>query len=429
MQRLKVSENKRFLCLEDGSPFFWLGDTAWELFHRLSLEEAERYFQVRAKQGFTVTQIVALAEFDGLTEPNYYGRFPLLKNERGAYDPCLWDTAGPNSYWDHVDAVLDLAEKYNMYVAFVATWGDKYFKAHGVGPEIFTPENARRYGRMLGERYGGRDNLLWVLGGDRGLAAYAHFKVNEALALGLREGEKKRHLITCHPGGAQSSSRYFPTEDWLDFNMIQSGHNCRNLKNYEYVQHDYALEPIKPTLDAEPRYEDHPVDFNPENGYFDAPDIRQAAYWGVFSGGLGITYGHHSVWRMNRAFSAYYPLTWEAGLERPGACQMRHLKALILRYPFFERVPAQELLAENYGGASYIAAARGARYALFYAPNGVDVPVRLGMLPGGTVRAAWYSPVTGETQEIGVLDNAGIRVFSPEMRGRDQDVVLCLESC
>ena len=61
MQRLKVSENKRFLCLEDGSPFFWLGDTAWELFHRLSLEEAERYFQVRAKQGFTVTQTVALA--------------------------------------------------------------------------------------------------------------------------------------------------------------------------------------------------------------------------------------------------------------------------------------------------------------------------------------------------------------------------------
>ena len=171
------------------------------------------------------------------------------------------------------------------------------------------------------------------------------------------------------------------------------------------------------------------MDFNPENGYFDAPDIRQAAYWGVFSGGLGITYGHHSVWRMNRAFSAYYPLTWEAGLERPGACQMRHLKALILRYPFFERVPAQELLAENYGGASYIAAARGARYALFYAPNGVDVPVRLGMLPGGTVRAAWYSPVTGETQEIGVLDNAGVRVFSPEKRGRDQDIVLCLESC
>jgi len=41
--RLKVSENRRFLVREDGSPFFWLGDTAWELFHRSTREEAGRY--------------------------------------------------------------------------------------------------------------------------------------------------------------------------------------------------------------------------------------------------------------------------------------------------------------------------------------------------------------------------------------------------
>lgn len=429
MQLLKVSENKRFLCREDGTPFFWLGDTAWELFHRLSLEEAERYFQIRAGQGFTVTQIVALAECDGLTEPNYYGRFPLKKNGAGEYDPCLWDTESPNSYWDHVDAVMDLAEQYGIYVAFVATWGDKYFKAHGVGPVIFDPENAREYGRMLGERYGGRDNIIWVLGGDRGLSAYEHFQVNEALAMGLKQGEKKRHLMTLHPGGGQSSSRYFPTEDWLDFHMIQSGHNFRNLKNYEFVRHDYELAPVKPTLDAEPRYEDHPVDFNPENGYFDDPDVRQASYWGVFASGLGITYGHHSVWRMNREFSPYFPLTWDEALERPGACQMGHLKDLMLSYPYFDRVPCQELVAENYGGSNYIAATRGDGYALFYAPNGVDIPVKLGMLPGGSVRAKWFFPKTGETQEIGVFPNEGEKKFCPALRGRDRDIVLCLESC
>ena len=32
--RLKVSENQRFLVHEDGTPFFYLGDTAWELLHR-----------------------------------------------------------------------------------------------------------------------------------------------------------------------------------------------------------------------------------------------------------------------------------------------------------------------------------------------------------------------------------------------------------
>ena len=75
--RLKVSDNHRFLVTENGAPFFWLGDTAWELFHRLNREEAARYLENRAKLGFNVVQAVALAELDGHTEPNAYGFLPL----------------------------------------------------------------------------------------------------------------------------------------------------------------------------------------------------------------------------------------------------------------------------------------------------------------------------------------------------------------
>ena len=63
---LRVSENKRFLVTTDGRPFFWLGDTAWELFHRATREDAERYLRNRAERRFTVIQAVALAEMDGL---------------------------------------------------------------------------------------------------------------------------------------------------------------------------------------------------------------------------------------------------------------------------------------------------------------------------------------------------------------------------
>ena len=69
---LKVSDNKRFLVHENGKPFYWLGDTAWELFHRLNREEADRYLKNRAEKGFTVIQAVALAELDGLRDPNPY---------------------------------------------------------------------------------------------------------------------------------------------------------------------------------------------------------------------------------------------------------------------------------------------------------------------------------------------------------------------
>src|SRR3954453_9780780 len=76
LPRLKVSENRRFLVKEDGSPFFYLGDTAWELFHRLDRPEAARYLADRAAKGFTVIQAVVLAELDGLHAPNAYGHTP-----------------------------------------------------------------------------------------------------------------------------------------------------------------------------------------------------------------------------------------------------------------------------------------------------------------------------------------------------------------
>jgi hypothetical protein len=78
---LRVSENNRFLTHATGVPFLWLGDTAWELFHRLDREDAERYLENRRQKGFTVIQAVALAELDGLNTPNPYGERPLFDND------------------------------------------------------------------------------------------------------------------------------------------------------------------------------------------------------------------------------------------------------------------------------------------------------------------------------------------------------------
>ena len=92
--RLKVSDNHRFLMKEDGSPFFYQGDTAWELFHRLKREEADIYLADRAQKKFTVLQAVILAELDGLHTPNAYGQLPLVGD----------DPTKPNEeYFRHVD--------------------------------------------------------------------------------------------------------------------------------------------------------------------------------------------------------------------------------------------------------------------------------------------------------------------------------------
>src|SRR5688572_24028008 len=72
------SADGHFLVTPDGRPFFWLADTAWELFHRLDREETEIYLQDRAHKGFNVIQAVAIGKLDyeGLKAPNRAGEIP-----------------------------------------------------------------------------------------------------------------------------------------------------------------------------------------------------------------------------------------------------------------------------------------------------------------------------------------------------------------
>ncbi|QHT63213.1 DUF4038 domain-containing protein [Paenibacillus lycopersici] len=427
---LKVSENRRYLVTEDGEPFFWLGDTAWELFHRATREDAAHYLANRAERGYTVIQAVALAEFGGLTKPNAYGRVPLHKRN-GAFDPASPDTdaePGGSTYWDHVDYIVDLAAEHGLYVALLPTWGDKYHIAWGEGPDIFTPDNARTYGRWIGERYRDRSNVIWVLGGDRQLVQRRHFEIVCAMAEGIADGDGGRHLRTFHPNGGQSSSHHVHDEPWLDFNMIQSGHGHGERDNYKLVAADYARTPVKPTLEAEPCYEDHPRNFNPVNGYFDEADVRKAAYYGILSGGLGITYGHHCVWSFNAEPTSVFVMPWRNAILRPGAAQMQHVRQLAESRPMLERVPDQGLLAANEEGANYAAAARGERHAFIYSPNGLALQVAMGRIAGDEVTASWFDPRTGESTPIGQFPNTGERKFLPPMAGRGNDWVLVLDS-
>jgi hypothetical protein len=425
---LRVSADGRRLVHADGTPFFWLGDTAWELFHRLTREEAELYLEDRRRKGFTVIQAVVLAELDGLTVPNPYGDRPLVGN-----DPARPDTA----YFRHVDHVVDAAAARGLYVGMLPTWGDKWNKKWGVGPEIFTPENARAYGEFLGRRYRSRP-IVWILGGDRSPERPEHLAVTRALAEGLRAGDGGAHLMTYHPMGGQSSAAYFHGDGWLALNMFQSGHGRRDIPNYQTVAADRARRPTKPVLDGEPRYEDHPVDWKPENGWFDEADVRQAAYWAVLAGAAGHTYGDHNVWQMwqpGRAPVSSARTPWREALGHPGAAQMGHLRRLFTSRPFLALEPDQGLLARPAGappdggaGRQAAARARDGAYAFAYTPLGAPLAVRLGALRGPLVRAGWFDPRTGASAPAGTFAARGVRTFAPPgPAGRGRDWVLVLD--
>lgn len=433
IQLLKVSDDKRFIIKEDGGAFFWLGDTAWELFHKLNREEVDLYLQNRSEKKFTVIQAVALAELDGLRAANAYGRKPLLQNNRGEYDPAMPDlqVEGGNgyTYWDHVDYIIDEAASLGLYIGLLPTWGDKFNKCWGKGPEIFNDENARIYGRWLGERYKDRTNIIWILGGDRQLMTSKHFNIINEMAAGIKEGDGGKHLMTLHPSGDRSSSYHVHDEKWLDFNMIQSGHGGLNKDNYKMVSDDYSRVPVKPVLDGEPRYEDHPIGFKAENGYFDSFDVRQAAYWALFSGAFGHTYGHHSIWCMCTEPADYFIMHWKAALNRPGAGQMQYARNLMESRPFLDRIPDQDLISVNYSGSNHLQASRGKDYAFIYSPNGLSIKVNMGRISGDKVKAHWYNPRNGGSLYIGEYHNSGVQCFVPPSSGRNNDWVLVLDDC
>ena len=125
---------------KDGKPFFMLADTGWELFHRLTREEAIHYLDTRHQQEFNVVMAVALAELDGLRVPNMYGSLPFkdLETLEWATTPGNNpEVPGEYDYWDHVDFVVEEAAKRGMYVGLLPTWGDKVAHLWGDGPMIF----------------------------------------------------------------------------------------------------------------------------------------------------------------------------------------------------------------------------------------------------------------------------------------------------
>jgi hypothetical protein len=439
LPRLRVSENKRFLVQENGRPFFYLGDTAWELFHRLDRKQAVEYLDLRAQQGYTVIQAVALAELDGLTDPNPYGDLPLLGK-----DPARpWVTPGNNpedaaayDYWDHVEFIIDEANRRGLYVGLLPTWGRWVRHDRNPSDQVFNPENAFTYGRFMGQRFGGKA-LIWILGGDRSAEGFE--EIWRAMARGIVVGIAGREdysgvLMTYHPGGGHSSAEYFHLDPWLAFNMQQTGHAvAERAEPWVRIAGDYRRTPVKPVLDGEPLYEDHPIGFRmaARYGYSSDAHVRQRAYWAVFSGACGHTYGHHSVWQMfapgRRPVNG--PLFyWYEAIHRPGAAQMQYLRKLVESRPFLSRVPDPSLLTDPLDGPDRIVATRGDGYAFIYTPQLREITVDLTKLKFERIKAWWFNPRNGSYDLIGTLVPDGLRQFSsPALGGLGADWVLVLD--
>ena len=432
LQALKVSENGRYLVTADGEPFFWLGDTGWLLFNKLKREEADIYLDDRSKKGFNVIQVMVL--HDVPNSVNVYGDSALI-----SLDVSKPDTTKGNSFvdsaqydfWDHVDYIIDKAAEKNIYMALVPVWGSNVKGGH------VNQKQAKAYSEFLAKRYKDRTNIIWLNGGD--IPGSDSLAVWKTIGSTIKQIDTT-HLMTFHPRGRTASSEWFHNEKWLDFNMVQSGHRRYDQDtsakekrhfgedNWKYIDYDYALNPVKPTIDGEPSYEMIPQGLHDTTEVlWKDYDVRRYGYWSVFSGAFGYTYGHNSVMQMHQptdTTSAYGSKEmWTSAINAPGAGQMIHLKNLMLSRPFLDRVPDQSLIAgsngEKYGR---LLATRGKNYAMVYTYTGRNINVNMGKIDGDKVKASWFNPRDGKTTAIAEFDNKGTKEFNPpgdEKAGND----------
>ncbi len=68
-----------------------------------------------------------------------------------------------------------------------------------------------------------------------------------------------------------------------------------------YVDSATVRQPLRPVLDGEPNYEDIPQGLHSDlEPRWNDLDIRRYAYWSVFAGSCGHTYGHNAIMQFVR---------------------------------------------------------------------------------------------------------------------------------
>ena len=430
LPRITVSrENPHLLATDNGKPFFMLGDTAWELLHRLTKGEVTEYLDIRKKQKFNMIWVCFLPECDCVRQPTRTGILPLEYEDPLKLNP---------KYVEWTKWVIEEAGKRGIYVGLLPAWGDKMTAPWGAGPRLFNDTKiARQFGELVGKHFGGYSNMMWVLGGDRPpyieqgtwmeqQAKDLHVDPKSdwrplwaAMIEGIHSKSAHKHVVTYHPNGGTGTGKSLHNEPWLDANCMQSGHgNGHDVPLWDTISADYARTPVKPTFDGEPNYEDHPVSpwpkWETKNGYFDEYDVRRQLWRSVFAGACGVIYGHHSMWNFadeHHRWINHAKMPWREAVVRPGAQQIHVLRDLMESVPFESLVPDQTILMSNGEEGNHKRAMRDSKGSLIivYCPHQGRVTLNPETMKGKT--AEHLDPRTGKRYPIKASERDGMTLF------------------
>ena len=348
---LKLSANRRSMEYNDGTPFFWLGDTWWMgLSARLHWpEDVQKLAQDRKEKGFNVIQLVA-----GLF-PDMHPFDPRGANEAGY--PWEKDYAHIRpEYFDAADQRLFYLVEQGFTPCIVGAWG-YFIPWMGV-------ERAKQHWRNLIARYGAMP-VVWCIAGEANLPWYLakgfpyddrqQIKDWTVVMRYVRATDPYHRLVTIHPTGIGRLSARNATDDvtLLDFDMLQTPHGQREAVSptVRTMRESYPDKPVMPVINGEASYE-------MLNEQIPAAWPRAMFWVCMVNGAAGHTYGANGIWQVNRPGQPHGPsptagsppngygkTPWEEAMHFPGSTHMAHGKRFFESLPWTQLVPMPESVA------------------------------------------------------------------------------------
>jgi hypothetical protein len=395
---LRVSENRRYFVRADGTPFFWLGDTHWQMadWERLDANNApdangrSQFAQLvedRRAKGFTVYQNY----FNG------HGRHWWRDDAFTCIDPTRFRTV--------MDPMLD-------HLA-----GEGFVVAQGIGlyiTAVKVPKDSLvRLARYVAARYGAHP-LVWItaqevnLPDDKGVPR-TNLDAWRAAAEEFARANGYGQPVAAHM--FVGTPTVWGQEPWLDWFALQGGHTGTGLRSVKDYRFYWQYTPTRPYLETEAMYEQ--ILCGPRKAT--AADVRQSAWKALLCGSPGYTYGAAAVWlfkwdKADKRGEAYNPGTWwYEGMRLPGSGQMRHLAAFVSGLEWWRLEPRfgdpawcdfadreRTVLATD-GQAAYVVYSYGPK------PNLGSLK---GLAVGARYAASWFDPRTGESHAIGDVTSA-----------------------
>lgn len=395
---IRVARDGFSLEHEDATPFFWLGDTAWNGALLSTPGDWDSYLQTRARQKFSAVQWVT-TQWRAAPKGDLNGHVAFTGKDKISVDP---------EFFQKLDAKADAVNRAGLLNVPVLLWAIGGRSAEQ-NPGAFLPEpQIILLARYMVARWQAHD-VAWILGGD---GHYFGSEGGKWRRIGRAVFNDIPHApVAMHPQGRHWILNEFKDEKWVGIVGYQSGHGDSDealswLTKGPLTQ-DWNKEPNRPLINLEPPYEGH-LAYDSKKP-LSADLVRRTIYWSLLNAPTaGVTYGGHGVWGWDDGTkpptdhpNTGKPLAWKQALTLPGAEEMPHLVKFFTSIEFNQLRPMPEAVVNNPGGLSarkYIAAARSEKkdLTLVYVPEERTVELLLSSLPPSP-EVKWFNPRTGET--------------------------------